>query len=53
MSATDHYQTLFADAGKAGVHHLPHGDLEPLLAGAEAAGCLLQRVDLAHATGMR
>ena len=48
MSAVDHYHALFADAGKAGVHHLPHGDLEPLIAGAEAAGCLVQRVDLAQ-----
>lgn len=49
MSARDHYQNLFADATKAGVHHLPHGDLEPLIAGAGAAGCLVQHVDLAQA----
>jgi RNAse (barnase) inhibitor barstar len=49
MSAADHYQTLFADARRAGVHHLPQGDLEPLFAGAEAAGCLVQRVDLVGA----
>jgi RNAse (barnase) inhibitor barstar len=49
MSAVDHYRALFADAGRAGVHHLPHGDLEPLISGAEAAGCLVQRVDLAQA----
>jgi len=47
MSATDHYQALFAEAGRAGVHHLPHGDLEPLMIGAGKAGCLVQRVDLA------
>ena len=49
MNAADHYQALFADAGKAGVHHLPHGDVEPLIVGAGAAGCLVQRVDLAGA----
>lgn len=49
MNAVDHYRALFADARRAGVHHLPHGDLEPLIAGAEAAGCLVQRVDLAQA----
>ncbi len=49
MSAADHYQALFANPGKAGVHHLPQGDLGSLIAGAEAAGCLVQRVDLAQA----
>jgi RNAse (barnase) inhibitor barstar len=49
MSAADHYQTLFANAASAGVHHLPQGDLEPLMAGAGAAGCLVQRVDLVNA----
>jgi RNAse (barnase) inhibitor barstar len=48
MNAIDHYQTLFADPRKAGVHHLPQGDLEPLIAGAGAAGCLVQRVDLSR-----
>jgi len=45
-SARDHYQTLFGNAGRAGVHHLPHGDIAPLITGAEAAACLVQRVDL-------
>lgn len=49
MSPADHYRALFADARRAGVHHLPHGDLESLIAGAGAAGCLLLRVDLALA----
>lgn len=49
MSAHEHYQSLFADASRAGVHHLPHGALEPLITGAGAAGCLVQRVDLARA----
>jgi RNAse (barnase) inhibitor barstar len=49
MSAREHYQSLFADASRAGVYHLPHGDLEPLIAGAGAAGCLVQRVDLTRA----
>jgi hypothetical protein len=44
-----HYQNLFADAAKAGVHHLPHGAIDELLAGAGAAGCLVLRVDLAAA----
>ena len=51
MSATEHYQAMFADARRAGVHHLPQGDLEPLLLGAGAAGCLVQRVDLAQVRG--
>ena len=41
-----HYEALFADAGKAGVHHLPHGAIEDLLQGAASAGCLVLRVDL-------
>jgi len=48
MNAVDHYQALFSDAGKAGVHHLPHGDREPLMIGAGKAGCLVQHVDLAR-----
>lgn len=43
------YETLFGDAARAGVHHLPHGDIAELLAGAKAAGCLVLRVDLAAA----
>jgi RNAse (barnase) inhibitor barstar len=50
MSAIDHYQSLFGNARSAGVHHLPQGDLDLLIAGANAAGCLVQRVDLAGAT---
>lgn len=41
-----HYEALFADAASAGVHHLPHGSIDELLAGARAAGCLVLRVDL-------
>lgn len=48
MSAA-HYEKLFADASSAGVHHLPHGAIDDLLAGALAAGCLVLRVDLAAA----
>ena len=33
---TIHYQALFADPERAGVHHLPHGDISDLLAGAMA-----------------
>ncbi len=44
-----HYEALFADATRAGVHHLPHGAIDDLLAGARAAGCLVLRVDLAAA----
>jgi RNAse (barnase) inhibitor barstar len=43
------YQTLFADVAHAGVHHLPHGKIDPLIAGASAAGCLVLHVDLATA----
>jgi RNAse (barnase) inhibitor barstar len=45
--SVEHYETLFADASQAGVHHLPHGSIDDLLAGAKAAGCLVLRVDLA------
>jgi RNAse (barnase) inhibitor barstar len=48
MSVT-HYQGMFADAAAAGVHHLPHGSIDDLLAGARAADCLVLRVDLAPA----
>lgn len=41
-----HYENLFAEAQLAGVHHLPHGPIDDLLAGVAAAGCLLLRVDL-------
>ena len=41
-----HYQTLFANVAQAGVYHLPQGNIGDLIAGAEAAGCLVQRVDL-------
>ena len=47
--STAHYKNLFADASRAGVHHLPHGPIDDLLAGAGAAGCLVLRVDLAAA----
>jgi RNAse (barnase) inhibitor barstar len=46
MSST-FYEAVFADASRAGVHHLPHGDVADLLAGAAAAGCLVLRVELA------
>lgn len=49
MSAR-HYEALFADAARAGVHHLPHGPVDDLVAGAGAAGCLVLHVDL---TGVR
>ena len=44
-----HYQDLFANASRAGVHHLPHGAIDDLLQGAGAAGCLVLRVDLSKA----
>lgn len=44
-----HYENLFSDSSRAGVHHLPHGPIDDLLAGAGAAGCLVLRVDLAVA----
>lgn len=40
------YETLFANPERAGVHHLPHGPIKELLAGATAADCLVVRVDL-------
>ncbi len=48
MSAA-HYENLFGDAARAGVHHLPHGPIDKLLAGAQAAGCVVLHVDLAVA----
>lgn len=39
------YETLFANPERAGVHHLPHGPIDELLAGATAADCLVVRVD--------
>jgi len=45
MSVT-HYQMLFGSAARAGVYHLPQGDSTDLVDGAEAAGCLIQHVDL-------
>jgi RNAse (barnase) inhibitor barstar len=48
MSAS-FYQALLGDAGRAGVHHLPQGDIAPLLEGASGAGCLVLRVDLSRA----
>lgn len=48
MSAS-HYQSLFDDVAMAGVHHLPHGPVDDLLAGASAAACLVIRVDLSTA----
>jgi RNAse (barnase) inhibitor barstar len=43
------YESLFSDPERAGVHHLPHGPIDDLLAGAGAAGCLVSRVDLTGA----
>ena len=48
MSAA-HYESLFADASRAGVHHLPHGVIDDLLTGARACACLVLRIDLAQA----
>ncbi|MCF8199818.1 MAG: barstar family protein [Sulfuritalea sp.] len=48
MSAAQ-YETLFGDASRAGVYHLPHGTINSLLTGAAAAACLVLRVDLATA----
>jgi RNAse (barnase) inhibitor barstar len=44
-----HYETLFGDAAIAGVNHLPQGPADDLLAGAQAAGCLVLHVDFATA----
>lgn len=41
-----HYEALFSNVALAGVHHLPHGQIDDLVAGASAAGCLVLRVDL-------
>lgn len=40
------YAALFADARRASVYHLPHGDRTALLAGATVADCLVLPVDL-------
>lgn len=44
-----HYEHVFASVPVAGVYHLPHGPIDELLAGAQAAGCLVLRVELAAA----
>jgi hypothetical protein len=40
------YETLLATADRAGVHHLPQGPIDDLLAGATAGGCLVLRAEL-------
>jgi RNAse (barnase) inhibitor barstar len=42
-----HYEALFSNVAMAGVHHLPLGPIDDLVAGASAAGCLVLRADLA------
>jgi len=46
--SADFYQHLFADAERAGVHHLPQGKLDELVKGAGAAGCAVLHADLAR-----
>lgn len=48
-----HYEAIFGNPRSAGVHHLPHGPVDDLLAGAAAAGCLVLRVDLSAAKNKR
>lgn len=48
MSKT-HLQALLADAGKAGVYHLPQMDKDVIMAEAEANGFAIFRVDLGGA----
>lgn len=40
------YRALFATVDRASVYHLPQGAIDALLQGAEAADCLVLRVDL-------
>lgn len=49
-STQDFYEHLFADASRAGVRYLHPNDLSPLIAGAQAGGCLVFQVDLAQVT---
>lgn len=46
--SVDFYRTLFANADRASVYHLPHGDRTALMDGATAAECLIMGVNLAE-----
>lgn len=48
MSSPDFLATILADAGKAGVYHLPHTDKHEIFAAAKQAGLMAHRVDLAR-----
>ena len=48
MTPAAFYESLFADAARAGVYHLPHAGVGDLLKGAGAAGCCAFRVDLSQ-----
>lgn len=50
-AAVAFYQSLFANARRAGVHHLPQAGVAELIDGAQAAGCMVFRVDFSRATG--
>ena len=40
------YSALFATTSRTSAYHLPHGEIDDLVAGATAADCLVLRVDL-------
>ena len=44
-----HFQQVFADITRSGVYHLPPGELDELIAAAEANAHVVFRVDLASA----
>ena len=48
-SATIFYETLFADAGRAGIYRLPQNHHQELEVGAGLAACCVFHVDLAKA----
>jgi RNAse (barnase) inhibitor barstar len=47
MSSTDFLATILADAGKAGVFHMPHTDKKALIAAAKASRLAAYQIDLA------
>lgn len=53
MTATERYQTVLGDAGKAGVYHMPQMDAAPLIQAAEGIGFAAFRVDLSRAQDKR
>ena len=48
MSSSEFLASILADAGKAGVYHMPHTDKQEVAVAAAQAGLMAHRVDLAR-----